>query len=77
MLDLDCDGFEIETLMNVRAAQAGLVIREVPSHERSRIHGVSNLHAVRDGWRVLRTIWRERTRGTAVTAQAAQVALAK
>ncbi|MEV4072304.1 glycosyltransferase family 2 protein [Nonomuraea fuscirosea] len=77
VLDLDCDGFEIETLMNVRAAQAGLVIREVPSHERSRIHGVSNLHAVRDGWRVLRTIWRERTRGTAVTAQAAQVALAK
>ena len=24
-LDLDCDGFEIETLMNIRAAQAGLV----------------------------------------------------
>ncbi|MFF5208998.1 glycosyltransferase family 2 protein [Streptosporangium sp. NPDC000396] len=61
-LDLDCDGFEIETLMNVRAAQAGLVIREVPSHERSRIHGASNLHAVRDGWRVLKTILRERTR---------------
>ncbi|MFF3440185.1 glycosyltransferase family 2 protein [Streptosporangium sp. NPDC002721] len=59
-LDLDCDGFEIETLMNIRAAQAGLVIREVPSHERSRIHGASNLHAVRDGLRVLRTILRER-----------------
>jgi glycosyltransferase involved in cell wall biosynthesis len=75
-LDLDCDGFEIETLMNVRAAQAGLVIREVPSHERSRIHGVSNLNAVRDGWRVLKTILRERARGTAVTTQT-QVALAK
>ncbi|GAA3007874.1 glycosyltransferase family 2 protein [Streptosporangium longisporum] len=59
-LDLDCDGFEIETLMNIRAAQAGLVIHEVPSHERSRIHGASNLHAVRDGLRVLRTILRER-----------------
>ncbi|MER6949521.1 glycosyltransferase family 2 protein [Nonomuraea sp. NPDC000554] len=74
-MDLDCDGFEIETLMNVRAAQAGLVIREVPSHERSRIHGESNLHAVRDGWRVLKTILRERARGTA-TPQT-QVALAK
>ncbi|MEO3869804.1 glycosyltransferase family 2 protein [Nonomuraea sp. B12E4] len=75
-LDLDCDGFEIETLMNVRAAQAGLVIREVPSHERCRIHGESNLHALRDGWRVLRTILRERARGTAVTT-GAQVALAE
>ncbi|MFI6321486.1 glycosyltransferase family 2 protein [Nonomuraea sp. NPDC050556] len=59
---LDCDGFEIETLMNVRAAQAGLLIQEVPSHERLRIHGESNLHAVRDGWRVLKTIFRERAR---------------
>ena len=73
-LALDCDGFEIETLMNVRAAQAGLRIREVPSHEHSRIHGESNLHAVRDGWRVLKTILRERTRG-AMSPQA-QVALA-
>ncbi|MBE1564770.1 glycosyltransferase family 2 protein [Nonomuraea africana] len=62
---LDCDGFEIETLMNVRAAQAGLAITEVPSHERCRIHGVSNLHAVRDGWRVLKTILRERVKGSA------------
>ncbi|WP_248962430.1 glycosyltransferase family 2 protein [Sphaerisporangium perillae] len=61
-LALDCDGFEIETLMNVRAAKAGLAIQEVPSHERCRIHGTSNLHAVRDGWRVLKTILRERTR---------------
>ncbi|MEU8250115.1 glycosyltransferase family 2 protein [Nonomuraea sp. NPDC048916] len=72
---LDCDGFEIETLMNVRAAQAGLLIAEVPSHERSRIHGESNLHAVRDGWRVLKTIMRERFRGA--TVPQAQVALAK
>ena len=63
-MDLDCDGFEIETLMNIRAAKAGLVIAEVGSHERCRIHGVSNLHAVRDGWRVLKTIMRERIRST-------------
>jgi glycosyltransferase involved in cell wall biosynthesis len=57
---VDCDGFEVETLVNVRIAKAGLVIHEVPSNERDRIHGRSNLHAVRDGTRVLRTIALER-----------------
>lgn len=55
-LSLDCDGFEIETLMNVRAQRAQLQIAEVGSFESHRVHGVSNLHAVRDGWRVLKTI---------------------
>jgi glycosyltransferase involved in cell wall biosynthesis len=53
------DGFEIETLLYLRAAQADLTVVEVPSHERSRMHGVSNLHAPRDGLRVLRTIFVE------------------
>jgi glycosyltransferase involved in cell wall biosynthesis len=57
---VDCDGFEVETLINVRIAKAGLVIHEVPSAEHARMHGSSNLHAVRDGARVLRTIVRER-----------------
>jgi glycosyltransferase involved in cell wall biosynthesis len=57
---VDCDGFEVETLINVRIAKAGLVVHEVPSYERARIHGRSNLHAVRDGTRVLRTIALER-----------------
>jgi glycosyltransferase involved in cell wall biosynthesis len=57
---VDCDGFEVETLVNVRIAKAGLVIHEVPSYERDRIHGTSNLNAVRDGTRVLRTIACER-----------------
>jgi glycosyltransferase involved in cell wall biosynthesis len=55
----DCRGFEVETLLNVRAAKAGLRVVEVPSVERRRIHGESKLHPVRDGWRVLRTILRE------------------
>ena len=54
------DGFEVETLINIRAAQAGLTVKEVASYEHSRIHGVSNLNAVSDGWRVLRTILVER-----------------
>ena len=57
---VDCEGFEVETLINVRIAKGGLVIHEVPSREGRRIHGQSNLHAVRDGTRVLRTIVRER-----------------
>jgi glycosyltransferase involved in cell wall biosynthesis len=57
---VDCNGFEVETLINVRIAKAGLVIHEVPSYEKDRIYGGSNLHAVRDGSRVLLTILRER-----------------
>jgi glycosyltransferase involved in cell wall biosynthesis len=57
---VDCDGFEVETLINVRIAKAGLVIHEVPSAEHPRIHGDSNLNAIRDGSRVLRTIVTER-----------------
>ncbi|GIF10062.1 glycosyltransferase family 2 protein [Actinoplanes teichomyceticus] len=53
------DGFEIETLLNLRAARARLAIEEVPSFEHNRIHGVSNLNALTDGIRVLRTIARE------------------
>ena len=56
------DGFEIETLINVRVAAAGAVITEVGSVERPRIHGESNLNAVTDGLRVLRTIVAERLR---------------
>jgi glycosyltransferase involved in cell wall biosynthesis len=59
-ISVDCDGFEVETLINVRVAKAGLSVVEVPSFEASRLHGVSKLSAGRDGWRILRTIFRER-----------------
>jgi glycosyltransferase involved in cell wall biosynthesis len=62
-MEVDCAGFEVETLMNIRAAKAGLKIHEVPSHERSRIFGASNLSAIRDGWRILKVIMRERLSG--------------
>jgi glycosyltransferase involved in cell wall biosynthesis len=54
------DGFEIETLINIRIAAAKLSVDEVPSFEHSRIHGVSNLSAFSDGLRVLRTVLYER-----------------
>lgn len=60
ILNLDANGFEIETLMNVRALRAHLKVTEVPSFEALRLHGESNLNTFRDGWRVLKTIIRER-----------------
>lgn len=59
-LEPDCDGFEIETLLMIRALKAELKIVEVPSFESNRRHGLSNLNAISDGWRILKTIVRER-----------------
>jgi glycosyltransferase involved in cell wall biosynthesis len=61
-IKIDCDGFEVETLMSIRAARAGLRVTEVPSFEEERMHGASNLRTFRDGFRVLRTILREWSR---------------
>jgi DNA-binding MurR/RpiR family transcriptional regulator len=46
--------------MNVRILRAGLEVREVPSFEAERIYGESNLQAIPDGLRVMRTIFHER-----------------
>jgi hypothetical protein len=59
-LDLDADGFEIETQMNIRALRENLKIFEVASFEAARRHGVSHLRTIPDGWRVLKTIVKER-----------------
>ena len=61
-LDLNGDGFEIETEMNIRALRAGLRVLEVPSFEDRRVMGIGNLRTIPDGWRVLRAIFRERRR---------------
>jgi glycosyltransferase involved in cell wall biosynthesis len=61
-LNLDTDGFEVETLIGIRARRARLGISEVPCYEASRIHGTSNLSAMRDGVRIFRTIVQERLR---------------
>jgi len=50
------DGFEVETLINIRVFNAALRIAEVASYESERLYGVSNLSPIRDGFRVLRTI---------------------
>lgn len=61
-IEIDCDGFEVETLMHLRVHEANLKIVEVPSIEYRRIYGKSNLHVVRDGWGVLKTILKERSK---------------
>jgi glycosyltransferase involved in cell wall biosynthesis len=58
-----CDGFEVETFMNLRLAKSSLRVQEVGSYEGRRLYGASHLHTVRDGFRVLRTILRERFSG--------------
>ncbi|HEX6228421.1 MAG TPA: glycosyltransferase family 2 protein [Solirubrobacterales bacterium] len=61
-ISLDVPGFEVETLINLRIAGAGMRITEVPSYELNRISGESNLKTFRDGFRVLGTIIREARR---------------
>jgi glycosyltransferase involved in cell wall biosynthesis len=56
VIDVDVSGFEVETRMMMKVAVSGLAVVEVPSWEHHRVHGVSNLHAVGDGLRVLRAI---------------------
>ena len=59
-LALSASGFEIETMMNIRALRVGLIVAEVPSFEAKRVYGEGRLRTIPDGWRVLRTIFRER-----------------
>lgn len=71
-LALDANGFEIETLMNIRILLSRLKITEIASIEHKRIYGMSNLRVVRDGWRVLRTILQERMQGGGLPKQTVQ-----
>ncbi|GAC1398980.1 MAG: hypothetical protein NVS4B12_04950 [Ktedonobacteraceae bacterium] len=58
-ITIDCEGFEVETLLHLRMHKANMKIVEVPSFEHPRVYGQSKLHTFRDGWRVLRTILKE------------------
>lgn len=51
--------FEIETEIFVKAKKFGLNVVEVPSIELRRKHGKSNLSAIKDGYRILKTIGKE------------------
>jgi hypothetical protein len=66
-LDLRSDGFEIETEINIKAHTAGFRTAEIPSTESPRINGKSNLRALHDGFRILRTILGVRAAGRQMT----------
>jgi hypothetical protein len=51
--------FEIETEIFMKAKKLGLRVAEVPSVELRRSNGKSNLKALSDGLRILKTIFRE------------------
>jgi glycosyltransferase involved in cell wall biosynthesis len=67
MLDGEFTGFEVETVLHIRAVRAGLRVAEVPSFEEQRIWGKSNLRTVRDGFRVLGSILGEWSRNRDAT----------
>lgn len=51
-------GFGIETEINIKAIKKGLKVLEVPSMEKKRGEGVGKLNTFRDGYVILRTIFR-------------------
>jgi len=59
-ITFESDGFEIETEMHIKAIKHNLLIAEVPSFEDKRVHGEGKLKSFSDGWRILKTILRER-----------------
>lgn len=56
---LNSTNFEIETEMFIKAKKIGLTVAEVPSIELKRRYGKSNLNALRDGIKILVTIFKE------------------
>lgn len=57
-------GFEIETEMTIFALQSKMIIRSVPIQYRDRPEGSkSKIHAIKDGVRILHTIWKMHWRG--------------
>jgi hypothetical protein len=55
----EADGFEVDTAIYVRLLRHRLRVQEVPSFEGYRFFGIGKLQTLPDGWRILRTIFRE------------------
>ncbi len=59
-LDLESDGFEIDTELYLKAKTAGLKVAELPSFENKRFFGQGKLKSFKDGWRIFKLIISER-----------------
>ncbi len=53
------NGFEVDTAIYLQAVRNKLKVVDVPSFEGFRFYGIGKLKTFPDGWRVLRTIFRE------------------
>ena len=62
-LELESDGFGIETEISIKAAKNKLRVLEVPSYEKARRSGEGKLRTFRDGWIILKRIAKEVFRG--------------
>lgn len=58
-LDIKARGFDIEWELMAKASRKKLTIAEIPAIEKNRLHGKSRLLWFRDGWPIVRTIFRE------------------
>jgi len=58
-LNLKSKGFAIETEVSIKAAKKKLRVLEIPSFEKKRKKGLSNLKTFSDGWKILKIILRE------------------
>lgn len=56
------ENFEIETEICIKSKVLGLDVREIPSIERARCYGASNLSTFKDGLRILRLLLDEALR---------------
>jgi glycosyltransferase involved in cell wall biosynthesis len=59
-LPIRSDGFDMEIEMNIEIGKAKLKAKEVPSFEHQRMSGVGKLRTFRDGWKILRIIFRKK-----------------
>ncbi len=58
-MSLSSNGFAIETLITIKPVKKGFKVIEVPSFEKVRGHGTTNLRAFKDGFKILALIIKE------------------
>lgn len=58
-LDLESEGFGIETEISIKSAKKNLKVVEVPSFEKERFAGEGKLQTLKDGWTILKRIGKE------------------
>ncbi|MBM3303678.1 MAG: glycosyltransferase family 2 protein [Candidatus Aenigmarchaeota archaeon] len=59
---LSCSAFDIEIEILTNCLRLGYKVTEVPSQEKARANGTSNLGALKDGWRFARQIMKDSVR---------------